>query len=77
MLLSSVIDAKEVRDVAIVDIPGTFIQADMEDTVRMKLEGKMAELLVRLDPKLYREYVQIEKGKSVLYVELKRRYMEP
>ena len=72
VLLSSVIDAKEGRDIAIIDIPGAFMQADMEDMVHMKLEGKMAELLVRLDPKLYREYVQIEKGKSVLYVELKK-----
>jgi hypothetical protein len=44
----------------------------MDDLVHMKFEGKMAELLVKLDPKLYRKFVQIEKGKSVLYVELKK-----
>jgi hypothetical protein len=38
---------------ATVDIPGAFIQADMEDLVHMKVEGKMAELLVKLDPELY------------------------
>jgi hypothetical protein len=32
----------------------------------------MAELLVKLDPKLYRKYVQVERGKNVLYVELKK-----
>jgi hypothetical protein len=46
-----------------VDIPGTFMQADMEDLVHMKLEGKMAELFVKLDPKLYRKHVQMENGK--------------
>ena len=72
VLLSCIIDAEEGRDVATVDIPGAFLQADMDELVHMKLQGKMAELLVKLDPKLYRKYVQIEKGKQVLYVELKK-----
>jgi hypothetical protein len=58
--------------VATVDIPGAFMQADMEDIVHMKLEGKMAELLVRMDPQLYRKHIQLERGKQVLYVELKK-----
>jgi hypothetical protein len=58
VLLTYFIDAKEGQDVATVDIPGAFMQADMEALVHMKLEGKMAELLVKkLDPKLYRKYV--------------------
>jgi hypothetical protein len=72
VMLSCVIDAKENRDVGTVDLPGAFMQADMEDTVHMKLEGKMAELMVRIDPKLYRQYVQVEKGREVLYVVLKK-----
>jgi hypothetical protein len=43
--------------VATFDIPGAFMQAIMEDLVHMKLEGKMAKLLVKLDPKLYRKHV--------------------
>jgi hypothetical protein len=54
MLSWCVIDAKENRDVGTVDLPGAFMQADMEGTVRMKLEGKMAKLLVCIVPKLYR-----------------------
>jgi len=72
VLLSCVIDAMEGRDVATIDMPGAFMQADMEDVVHMKLEGKMAELLVRIDPKLYRKHVQMQGGKQVLYVELKK-----
>ena len=71
VMLSCVMDAMEHRDVATVDIPGAFMQADMEDVVHMKLEGKMAELLVRIDPQLYRRHIQLEKGRQVLYVELK------
>ena len=55
-MLSYVIDAKENCDVATVDIPGAFMQADMDDTVHMKMEGKIAEFLsVRIDPKLDRK----------------------
>ena len=63
----------EERDVATVDIPGAFMQADMEDDhVHMKLEGKMVHLLAQIDPKLYRKYITDEKGKPVMYVKLKK-----
>jgi len=72
LMLLCVIDIKEYRDVATVDIPGAFMQADMDEKVHMRLEGKMAELLVRCEPILYRKYVQVEGGKTVLYVELRK-----
>ena len=70
VLLCCVIDAKERRDVATVDIPGTFMQGDQDETVHMHLEGTLAELLTKCDPKLYRQYVVTENNKPVLYVEL-------
>jgi hypothetical protein len=39
VLLSCVIDAKEGRNFATVDIPGAFMQADPDETLHMKLEG--------------------------------------
>ena len=36
----------------------------------MKLKGKAAEYLILCDPRLYRKYVMIEKGQTVMYVEL-------
>ena len=72
VVLSCIIGAKERRDGATADIPGAFMQADMDEDVYMKLEGTMAELLVRIAPKLYRKYVQIVNGKSILYVKLKK-----
>jgi hypothetical protein len=71
-MLSCVIDASEERDVATADIPGAFMQADMEDLVHMKLEGKMADLLLKIDDAFYRKYMVTENGKPVLYVELKK-----
>jgi hypothetical protein len=60
----------EGRDVATVDIPGAFMQADIDEVVHIKFEGEIAEMLVKMDPKLYRKYIKDEHGKPVLYVEL-------
>jgi hypothetical protein len=72
LMLSCVINAKEKRDVTTVNIPGAFMQANMDTLVHIRLEGTMAELLVKLDPKLYQKYVQTINGKQVLYAELKK-----
>ena len=73
LMLTCAIDALEGRDIATVDIPGAFMQADMVgDDVNMKIEGKMADLFTKLDPKLYRKYIVDENGKYVLYVRLKK-----
>ena len=70
VMLSAVIDAMEERDVATVDIPGAFMQADIDEVVHVKFEGEIAEMLVKLDPALYRKYIKDENGKTVLCVEL-------
>ena len=45
----------------------------MEDeTVSMKLEGKMVNILTNLEPKLYRKYIRTEGNKPIMYVELKK-----
>jgi hypothetical protein len=71
VMISCTIDAKERRNVVTLDIPGAFMQDDMDNTVHMKLEGKRAELMVQMDPTLYCKYIEIEKGKKVLHCTLK------
>jgi hypothetical protein len=70
VMLSATIDAMEERDIATADIPGAFMQADIDEVVHVKFEGEIAEMLVKLDPKLCRKYIKDENGKSVLCVEL-------
>jgi hypothetical protein len=72
VLISSVLDAMEGHDVAKVDIPCAFMQADMDKVVHMKLEGKMADLLVSLDPSTYGPYMHNAHSKNVLYIELRK-----
>jgi len=49
------------------------MMTSQDDETHMLLEGKIAELIVKLDPKLYRKYVwENEKGKPMLYVRLNK-----
>ena len=67
------IDAIENLHLVTVDILRTFMQAEMECVmVHKNTEGKMVEILTKLDPKIYRKYVWTENGKSVLYVDFKK-----
>jgi Reverse transcriptase (RNA-dependent DNA polymerase) len=71
-MISCTIDTKEGRDVATFDIPGAFMQVDMDEVVHMRLEGTMADLVVKLSPKTYEKYITYEGNKRVLYVQLKK-----
>jgi hypothetical protein len=53
-------------------IPGAFLHANNEDYVIMKMVVTLAELMVKTNPKLYRKYVVIKKGCSVLYLRLQK-----
>jgi len=73
MLLSCAIDAKEGRYIAVTDIPGAFLHADMDQDIHMLLEGTITELIVKLEPKLYRKYRWRNKNnKPMLYVKLRK-----
>ena len=71
VFLTAMINALKNRDVAIIDIPGgAFMQADMDNEVILRFEGKMTELLIEVDEDLYRPYAVMEHGKTVIYVDL-------
>jgi len=73
LMILCAIDSKEARHVVIIDISGAFLHADMEETVHMLLEGMMAELIVKLESRMYRKYVWRNKaGKPMLYVQLRK-----
>jgi hypothetical protein len=73
LFLTSIIDAKEGRDVATVDIPGAFLHSDIDELIHLIMDGPMADLLVKVNPEKYCEFVVKDRnGKSVIYVELKK-----
>jgi hypothetical protein len=55
-----------------INIPGAFLHADNEDYVIMKMVGTLVKLMVKTNPKMYRQYVVLEKGRSVLYLRLQK-----
>jgi hypothetical protein len=73
LFLTSVIDAKEGRDIATVDIPGAFLHSDIDELIHLQLNGAMADLLVRVNPDKYQKFIVKDRiDKSVIYMELKK-----
>jgi len=71
VMILCTIDAKEGRHIVVTDIPEEFLHADMEETVHMLLEGTTAELIMKLEPRMYRKYIWKNKeGKRMLYIQL-------
>jgi hypothetical protein len=53
------------------NIPGAFLHADLDKEVIMLLRGKLAGLMVQVNPELYGPYLQkSKKGESILYVKM-------
>ena len=71
LFLTCLTDAIENRYVVTCDVPGVFMHSDIDELVHLKLEGEIAELLVKVDPS-YAEFVSKEKGKTVIYTELSK-----
>jgi hypothetical protein len=63
IFLMAVIDALEGRDVAIIDVPGTFMQADMDELMHVCFTGKMLDLLLEIDTDMYGPCV-VQEGKE-------------
>jgi hypothetical protein len=70
LFLSCVIDAKEHRKVVTCDIPGAFMQADIDEVLHVWLEVLLTQLLTKVDPELYAKFMTKEGGKDIMYVKL-------
>jgi Reverse transcriptase (RNA-dependent DNA polymerase) len=69
LFLTCLIDAIEDRHVLVCDIPGAFMQADIDEVVHVKMDGAILDVLIRIDPS-YNRFVTSEHGKPVLYTQL-------
>ena len=66
-----VIFAHEKRDVAVFDVPGAYLHADLphDKFVLLKIEGQFVDIMVDVNPE-FKEDVRFENGKKVLYVQI-------
>ena len=73
IFLTGVIDAKEQRAIAILDISNAFLHAEKYENILMLLRGRLAEMTVQMDPSMYRKYVTYSSnGQAMLYVRLSK-----
>jgi Reverse transcriptase (RNA-dependent DNA polymerase) len=70
VFLTCTIDAKEGRDVATCDVPGAFMQTDIDELIHVRMDGELAELLAKIDPGLYEQYMVPEEKKRAIYLRL-------
>ena len=63
-----IMDATEGRDVTTFDLPGHFLQTDMEGGTLLQIEGALASLLVKLDQKLWKKDLRYQGKNLVIYV---------
>ena len=72
--MTAAIEVHEGQDVATCDIPNAFIQTEQTEYDKdgqrfiMKIRGKLADLLVEMEPEVYGPFLIQESGGKVLYV---------
>ena len=55
------------------DIANAFLHAEKDDNILMLLRGILAEMMVQVDPSMYRKYVTYSSnGQVMLYVRLSK-----
>ena len=57
IFFTRVVDAREGRALAVLDVANAFLHAHNYDRVLMLLCGKFAKIMVRIYPSMYRKYV--------------------
>ena len=73
VIITSVVDAKENRHTAVIDVPNAFIQTVVNDKGRrviIRIRGMLVDILVKIAPDIYEPYVTTDKkGNKQLLVE--------
>ena len=72
VLISCMMDGHERRYVATADVPGAFLNIDIDGLVYVMVDGALVDILVRSNPK-YKEFIHTTKnGKKIVYLRLKK-----
>ena len=56
--------------VKVVDVPGAFMQADMDELVHVCLTRDMVDKLLEINSGIYGPCVTTKRGEKVMYIEL-------
>ena len=69
LLATAIIDTYEQRNVAVFNIPGTYLHADYNEFILLKLEGHFVDIMCQVNSD-FEQYARYENGKKVLYLRL-------
>ena len=73
VMLTAAIDAIQHRYVAVADIPQAFLKAFLPDETIMRLEGVLADTMIKIDSLKYGPMAtKTKSGKTLLFVKLTR-----
>ena len=73
MFITTAVYTYEGQDVATYNIPGTYIYTYTYKYVMMLLGVAMADIMMKVAPKIYQKYIIISiKGKPIIYVQIKK-----
>ena len=73
IFLTGVVDAHEKQEIAILYIANAFLYEDNNEKIPMLLRGKLADMMVQVDPIMYRKYVTYSPNvQAMLYSRLSK-----
>ena len=68
LLYTFMIAALEFRDNTTIDLPGHFLQIDMNELIILKIQGALAKQFVKMNPTLQKKHLRTERGRPIIYV---------
>ena len=71
ILLTAMIAVVEDRQVAVADVTGAYLNADMDDFVLIRLSGDNVDMMCDTNP-TYEQFVTSENGRKTLFLQLKK-----
>ena len=75
VMLTATINALEGRYVAVVDIPGAYMSAEMDDEVHVVFRGTLAKIMVMANPALYRHFCHMRQERQSCMSGYREHYM--
>ena len=66
IMLLLLIDTYNGRDVAVLDMVGAYLLADMENYILIKLSREVVDIMCKVSSR-YTPYIVLDNGKKVLY----------
>ena len=60
------IDGHEHHKVMTLDIPRAFMQTNIDETIHIRLDGPLVDLLIKVEPS-YQSFVCFERGQRIIY----------